>query len=329
MNNNSYITIEGYSFKEVKQSLEDWIKLYAGKIETIFVLEILEKNKNSCCVNVNGEIDNNTFNFLVNYLVYPENEKPNAKVRGYTTTRNKRIFPSQELDKRVVIFIPKEDKEYDNVYASTGDGKTFIVDFGGKTKEIDFLITFEELDLSEYVTTKFSIKPINEKSQQEVEENQIDITKQFIYFFIPSFVITISLLEKTKYSYYSLAILGIILSFWIAFSHKLVLRKKSNYIILLISSLLIGGTAILYNELFSKKIDSFLAIAFFYPFWMLICYKIFRPIFKLAFKKEPKIDRYSWEFKTSFYTFLILGVPFLISLFLIFNYLDYESFKRK
>lgn len=330
MSKKSYITIEGYSFKDVKQSLEDWINLYAGKIETIFTLEVLEKNKKNYCVNVNGEIDNHTFNFLVNYLVYHKNLASKAVVRGYTSASNKNIFSLEELDKRVVIFIPKEDKEYDNVYASTGNGKTFIVDFGGKTKEIDFLITFEEPDLSEYIKTEYSIKPkakkANTVSSQTINK---DNTKQIALFFTPLLLVNILIIQYHVYLKLSFIILACLLFTWIFFIHNSFLKNQNSFLILFGLSSVFALVGVSYDKTLSVDFGSIITSPLLLPFSFLACHRLLRFVYLKILKTEPKFltdDFGNYEERTwsnVFYTMIMMLVPIAISIYTNTHLLNY------
>ena len=185
MTDTSYITIEGESFEVVKNTLEEWIDLYTDQLDKTINFEILEKNKSNYLIKINGELNNMLFHFLVNYFRNPD--RKNIKTRGYTTVKDLEQYPESELNKRVVVFVPDEDKEYDNVYVSTGSGKLYIIDFGFKRIEIDQLITFIEPDLSLYNSSKckLTIAKSVQKTESKKEELKEDLTK----FFAPVFLV--------------------------------------------------------------------------------------------------------------------------------------------
>ncbi|MEN8929146.1 MAG: hypothetical protein ABF242_00580 [Flavobacteriales bacterium] len=325
----SYITIEGESFEVVKNTLEEWIDLYTDQLDKTINFEIIEKNKSNYLIKINGELNNMLFHFLVNYFRNPDRD--NIKTRGYTTVKDLEQYPESELNKRVVVFVPDEDKEYDNVYASTGSGKLYIIDFGFKRIEIDQLITFNEPDLSEYITSKskHTLPTLNSKVERQKEEHKEDLTKIFAPAFLVLSILNIYCIENNVILKWPTIILGIILSWWIAEAHNKALLKNRNYLIFLGLSMILFYTGWVYDKTLSNSLDIILAISFFHSFFMLLFYQVLRPIYKLIIKKEPTVDRSVHNFSVFLYTLLIIFLPGLISFIMIESYLDYLPIRPK
>lgn len=328
MNNKSYITIEGESFEVIKNTLEEWIDLYADQLDETINFEIREKDKVNYLIKINGELNNMLFHFLVNYYRNPD--KKGVKTRGYTNIKDLKQYPESELNKRVVVFVPDEDKQCDNIYASTESGKLYIIDFGFKRIEIDQLITFIEPNLSEYNSSKCKLTIA--KSIQKTEskkENNGDLTKFFAPIFLILSLFNIYCIDNNVILKWPTVILGIILSWWIAEAHNKALLKQRNYFIFLGLSIILFATGIVYEKTLLKHFDKIFAISFFHSFFMLLVYQILRPIYKKLFKNEPIVDRSAHSFSIFIYTLFIVILPGLISFVMIENYLDYLPIKPK
>lgn len=331
MKNQSYITIEGESFEVVKNTLEEWIDLYTDQLDKTINFEILEKSKSNYLIKINGELNNMLFHFLVNYFRNPDRE--NINTRGYTTVKDLKLYPESELNKRVVVFVPGEDKEYDNVYVSTGNGKLYIIDFGYKRKriEIDELITFNEPDLGEYVTSKskLTIPALNNKVERQKEEHKEDFTKFFAPAFLVLSILNIYCIENNIILKWPTVILGAILSWWIAEAHNKALLKNRNYLIFLGISIILFYTGWIYDKSLSNSIDIILAISFFHTFFMLLFYQLLRPIYKFITKREPIVSNYKGGYSVLIYSIFIIIIPGVISFIMIENYLDYLPIRPK
>lgn len=322
-----YITIEGESFEVVKNTLEEWIDLYTDQLDKTINFEIIEKNKSTYLIEINGELNNMLFHFLVNYFRNPD--RKNIKTRGYTTVQDLKQYPESELNKRVVVFVPDEDKEYDNVYASTGSGKLYIIDFGFKRIELDQLITFNEPDLSEYKTSRVKLTTPKSKIKKETkgEEYKEDLTKIFAPAFLVLSILNIYSIENNVILKWPSVILGVILSWWIAEAHNKALLKTRNYFIFLGLSLILFYTGWVYDKTLSNSIDIILSISFFHAFFMLLLYQVLRPIYKFIIKREPVVSNYKGGYSVLIYSVFIIIIPAIISFFLIENQLDYKDFR--
>ncbi|HLP49479.1 MAG TPA: hypothetical protein VK154_01205 [Chitinophagales bacterium] len=71
------------------------------------------------------------FQYIVNYLKYPEGVTYNADVRGYWTLKKGDGALSEHIGKRVMLYVSDNDKEYDNVALVTDDKLTYRLDFSG------------------------------------------------------------------------------------------------------------------------------------------------------------------------------------------------------
>jgi hypothetical protein len=69
------------------------------------------------------------FQFLVNYITYPMHRDYQLRPTGYWRAGPHDLPVRDHMGKMLMIFIPKSDTEYDNVYAVTDDGVAMILGF--------------------------------------------------------------------------------------------------------------------------------------------------------------------------------------------------------
>ncbi|WP_419701409.1 hypothetical protein [Mucilaginibacter sp. NFX135] len=79
------------------------------------------------------DIDFVTFCFAINFIKYPTDIKWNAKVTAWTTANSGEAWiADSSVGKRIMLFIPDDDKEYDNVFFTTADNTGYKLDFAAR-----------------------------------------------------------------------------------------------------------------------------------------------------------------------------------------------------
>jgi len=155
MEKDNYILIENVSETEVRTILNNLSLLYA---DTGFVNEIeLYNTGKGFLVTFPFNPDFERFQYFVNYIHYPENISTKPKVKGYWTISLDDNTQIDETGKKLLLYVSKNDKEYDNVSVVTEDNRSFLFDFGGKVIDLDNCeLTFEkpEVDINKYEKLK-------------------------------------------------------------------------------------------------------------------------------------------------------------------------------
>lgn len=128
----SFINITGASYEDVKKALGQWTDTYASGIDGDLFIGIHRSGPQSSVIKIGGQLPSDYFYYLVNYLRYPEGIKHNVTVAGYTVPRS----PARIGGRKVMVYVPENDRDYDMVYAVTTDGTTYKIDFGGKVKVV-------------------------------------------------------------------------------------------------------------------------------------------------------------------------------------------------
>jgi len=83
------------------------------------------------------DIDFVHYCFFVNYLKYPNDIFYKADIKAWTTTRPGDDWMTKEIvNKKVMLFVPDDDTEYDNVYLTTEDNIGYKMGFAvGETSQ--------------------------------------------------------------------------------------------------------------------------------------------------------------------------------------------------
>ena len=129
LNTEKYILVR----TDDKQSLiESLILLSDSYSEVPFSKNVLlfqsSKEKDIYHINFVNEPDFKRFMYFVNFLIYPGVEGYMPLIQGYWTLAEEDGI-KEHLGDRVMLFIPEEDDEYDNVYLSFTN-KPFNAKFG-------------------------------------------------------------------------------------------------------------------------------------------------------------------------------------------------------
>lgn len=158
------IYIDNIPLPDIKKILEQWLTLYSGQLDHDFEFSLMSSETGFVIKSSKG-LSNELFTFLVNYITYPENFDDRFYPNGYMTVTNTKYYPKEIIYKKMMVYVPADDKEYDLVYGTTEDNKTFVIDFGGKISAIENTVLYSE-------PKTFNNTPAQIVSANVVTENQ-------------------------------------------------------------------------------------------------------------------------------------------------------------
>jgi len=129
VDNDKMIIVKYASLSDLKTVLGQLCNSYNNK--TYRVLPILRQYADSTFViTFPYDIDFETFCYVVNYLYYPIGVNYHPQITAWTTTNTGDSWMKDDLvNKKVMLYIPVEDKEFDNVYLTTSDNVGFKMGF--------------------------------------------------------------------------------------------------------------------------------------------------------------------------------------------------------
>lgn len=312
MINDNTIFIKGAAYNSVKKALRQWLDLYSEDLQDDLSFTLSKNGHTGYIIKADERLDNERFYYLVNYLKYPEEIEYTIDIEAFTTGR----YENSLKNKKLLVYISPNDKEFDNVFVTTSENKNYKIDFGGKISEANESKIFqlpeiinldspELIKLNKYETSRSK----EEKSKKQIEKRFKIIGSIAIALFIISlFIIFYDIqifINVTSY-------LGLGLGFWFLTDYEMLRSDKLYHNALVISiSFLIYGL-ILREELITFILD-FVLWATSYPLAILIIHWPLRKIFITTFKREPIIEFRNGRFSNIIYSIILLFAPMVLS----------------
>jgi len=298
--------IEKASGQKIMKALYQWIDLYNEILIEGTQFKVYSLKNNYTVIDIVGEITNELFFFLVNYLKYPENINYSIEINAFTQIESK-DFPKDLMSKQIKIFISKYDEDYDNVYGILETGETYKIDFGGNVTKVKNENNFN------YKKTEYSSSPFKvinchntkiKKVKNEINNDNFNLRFKRISTISLIVILCFSFILKDNTNYF------IVLSqfvafgtfFWITIEGKH-LQYKEPYLKLLGVTILITIWGYYFNE---TLIDNFWLKASKLSLCYLIVYRILRYIYIIKFKDEPEVDKNADKTRDQIFNFVLL-----------------------
>ena len=242
-----YIVIKKCIKEELKIILNDWLVMYVNGLKSKMIFKIAEINPTVFVLEVDKSIDDTDFFYMVNYFAYPIDFKKTFEVVGHTTaTKHKTL-----LNKNIYVFNNEREneknKEYDNVWITTEDNKTYKFDFGGKFKKMDFDNKYKALNIDDLSVTYEQInidkkELLNKAKKREEEKSKRRMGKRFkIISSILFVLIPLAFLINRYFHYFPNEMLiyscSVLVAIWFISDYKIFIDTQRTLICLLLSSL--------------------------------------------------------------------------------------------
>jgi hypothetical protein len=160
--NDKLVIVKGISQSDLKHVLIGFCNMYNK--ESFQVQPRLTKlTEREFAITFPYDIDFEIFCYFVNYIEYPMELKWTPDVTAWTTTKSSDTWITEKsANKKVMLFIPKDDTEHDNVYMTTSDNIGYKLGFAmGEEKQL--------LDTSKkrYVQADLEISELTNKEYED------------------------------------------------------------------------------------------------------------------------------------------------------------------
>jgi len=149
--NDKLVILNNITILEIEKILTDFCNLY-NQEKYQALPRLYQLSERQFAVTFPYDIEFKIFCFFVNYAHYPMEFKKSFEVTGWTTETS--------TNKKVMLYIPNDDTEYDNVYLTTDDNIGYKIGFalGNKKQLLDIpkqyftkpIIEIEELTNKDY-----------------------------------------------------------------------------------------------------------------------------------------------------------------------------------
>ncbi len=133
--NDKLIIINDIINSEVDKILTSFCNAY-NQESFAALLRLYKLSERQFAITFPYDIEFEIFCFLVNYAHYPIGFDKSFEVTGWTTTKSGEIWITEKSEnKKVMLFIPDDDTEYDNVYLTTDDNIGYKLGFATENEK--------------------------------------------------------------------------------------------------------------------------------------------------------------------------------------------------
>jgi len=134
--NDKIVLIENIKLSDLKSAIQKFCNNYNQEnLTALPLLTILSENK--FVVTFPYDTDFATYCYFVNYMYYPNDIFYKPTIKAWTSTKQNDDWMTNEIvNKKVMLFIPADDKDYDNVYLTTSENIGYKMGFAiGEEKQ--------------------------------------------------------------------------------------------------------------------------------------------------------------------------------------------------
>jgi hypothetical protein len=120
--NDKMILVKGGRYDTLQKIISDFKEDYE---EQVVVAAVASYAETSWVIIFPNNIDSRIFYYLINYLVYPIDVIWDAEITGWQTLNINQLDKTKSGEIQVMIFVSKNDLEYDNVFIATASGDIY------------------------------------------------------------------------------------------------------------------------------------------------------------------------------------------------------------
>jgi hypothetical protein len=306
------ITVQGGAFTDVKKALQQWADGYSDQLPKDYTIKLYRNGRGNHVV-VPDPLENiDLFFYLVNYLEYPEDITYKVKVEGFVTGKG----DARIEGKAILVYVPEDDKEYDNVYVVTEEGKQYKIDFGGKITAVQSNKSYEVPNLGELSAPSLISMPVVKEEAKEGIQDKLKNRFDLIYkLCILLFAVNIIVPEITgDFLFFgkSTMILQMGVMLWFMMDEELLQMDRFFVRCLAISLAVLLYQALIFIvhgeiQAVDTSLGSMMPISYLVVNWPA------RKLFVKLLKREPEFR--GETFADIIYTFVVVGsvaIPFIV-----------------
>ena len=161
--NDKIVVIKGAKYDDVQKAITQFCNIY-NQQEFIAIPNLTKIADDEFVVTFPYDLGFDTFCFFINYMYYPEEIFYKADIKAWATTKLDDIWiADKSANKKVMLYIPSDDKEYDNVYLTTEDNIGYKLGFAAG--EAMRLLDIPKIS---YIRPTVTIDSLNDKAGEEI-----------------------------------------------------------------------------------------------------------------------------------------------------------------
>ena len=127
--NDKIVLVRGVSSDLIKQAVRQFCNLYNSQ-ELSAIVYVSDFPNGDVVITFPYDIDFGRFCFFVNYMYYPAKMSYKADISGWATTKPNDMWVNDTVaGKKVMLYIPPDNTEYDSLYLTTEDNIGYKIAF--------------------------------------------------------------------------------------------------------------------------------------------------------------------------------------------------------
>ena len=158
--NEKLVLIKGVSYSDLKKVLTGFCNMY-NKESYQAQPRLTKLSEREFAITFPYDIDFEIYCYFINYVEYPMELKWSVNVAAWATTKSSDSWiTDKSANKNVMLFIPSDDTEHDNVYMTTSDNIGYKLGFAmGEEKQLLSTVKMRyvspDIQLSELANREF------------------------------------------------------------------------------------------------------------------------------------------------------------------------------
>lgn len=135
--NDKLVIVKDINYSDLKAVLTGLCNLY-NKENYQVLARLIKIAETEFAITFPYDINFEIYCYFVNYIKYPKEVEWAADITGWATTKKDDSWIPEEIsNKKIIIFVPEDDTEYDNVFMTTADNVGYKIGFGmNKAKQL-------------------------------------------------------------------------------------------------------------------------------------------------------------------------------------------------
>jgi hypothetical protein len=134
--NDKIIIISGAGYNKLRETVHGF-RVSCGDRATVIRPRIVRYAEKGGVIIFPFDIKLDSFMQLVNYLVYPIDVSWKARITGWATVNFDDLKPGKKDHAKVMVFVPDDDTEHDNVFMTSVANNGYKYTFDGTFTKLD------------------------------------------------------------------------------------------------------------------------------------------------------------------------------------------------
>ena len=135
--NDKLVYITGVTYSDLKAAISGFCNMYNNE-RFVALPRLFRLSESRFAITFPYDVDFATYCYFINYMYYPMEVTWNAVITGWATMKSTDEWVTEKgMNKMVMLFVPDDDTEHDNVYMTTSGNIGYKLGFSiGQEKKL-------------------------------------------------------------------------------------------------------------------------------------------------------------------------------------------------